>query len=48
MKMEVFGTHTKGGGHETHWGGRSGFSKTDIKCILYKKMFWIIRQKLRL
>ena len=45
MKMEVFGTHTKGGGHETHWGGRSGFSKTDIKCILYKKMLEINKNK---
>lgn len=45
MKMEVFGTHTKGGGHETHWGGRSGFSKTDIKCILYKKMVEISKKK---
>lgn len=45
MKMEVFGTHTKGGGHETHWGGRSGFSKTDIKCILYKKMVEINKNK---
>ncbi len=38
MKVEVFGTSTKKGGHETHWGGRSGFAKTNIKCILYKKM----------
>lgn len=45
MKMEVFGTHTKNGGHETHWGGRSGFSKTDIKCIIYKKMIKINEQK---
>ncbi|MBO5183551.1 MAG: hypothetical protein J6B64_04030 [Bacilli bacterium] len=45
MKMEVFGTHTKSGGHETHWGGRSGFSKTDIKCFLYKKMIEINKDK---
>lgn len=38
MKMEVFGTHTSNGGFETHWGGRSGFSGTDIKCFIYKKI----------
>ena len=45
MKVEVFGTCTKKGGHETHWGGRSGFAKTNIKCILYKKMAKISSNK---
>lgn len=41
MKMEVFGTHTRNGGFETHWGGRSGFSSTDVKCFIYKKITMI-------
>lgn len=35
-KIETFGTLTKGGGYETHWGARTGFAFTDVDCILYK------------
>lgn len=45
MIMEVFGTHTNKGGNENHWGGRSGLSRANIKCILYKKMSEINKDK---
>lgn len=46
MKMEVFGTKTKRGGKSlVHWGGRSGFDRTNIKCFIYKKDLVISSEK---